>query len=174
VKREKWEQVKDIFDAALQRPPDERERFLAENCSGDEELRREVRSLLSSFDSANSFLQKPAVGEIADVIESSDKKPENGKRFGHYRIIRKIGAGGMGEVYLADDTKLDRRVAVKILNERFSRDESNLHRFIREAKSASGLNHPNNFSHSRNRRERRRALHRQRTHQRRNLARGFQ
>ncbi len=143
MEREKWEQVKEIFDAALQRAPLERERFLVENCGGDEELRREVQSLLSSFDGANSFLQKPAVGEIADVIESSDKKLESGKRFGHYQILKLLGAGGMGEVYLAEDTKLDRRVAVKILNEDFARHESNLRRFTREAKAASALNHPN-------------------------------
>ncbi|HJZ12956.1 MAG TPA: serine/threonine-protein kinase, partial [Acidobacteriota bacterium] len=64
-------------------------------------------------------------------------------RFGHYEIIRQIGIGGMGEVYLAKDKKLDRRVAIKILNEKFSRDESNLKRFVREAKAASALNHPN-------------------------------
>ncbi|MCA1624634.1 MAG: protein kinase [Acidobacteria bacterium] len=143
MKREKWEQIKDIFDAALQRAPVERERFLAENCSGDEELRREVRSLLSSFDGANSFLQKPAVGEIADIIESGNKKLEGGKHFGYYRIIEQIGAGGMGEVYLADDTKLDRRVAIKFLNEEFSQDADKLRRFIQEAKAASALNHPN-------------------------------
>ncbi len=69
MEREKWEQVKEIFDAALQHAPDEREQFLAENCGDDDELRREIQSLLSSFDGANSFLQKPAVGEIADVIQ---------------------------------------------------------------------------------------------------------
>jgi serine/threonine protein kinase len=143
VEREKWEQVKEIFDAALQRAPLERERFLVENCGGDEELRREVQSLLSSFDGANSFLQKPAVGEIADVIKSIDKKLEGGKRFGHYQILKLLGAGGMGEVYLAEDTKLDRRVAVKFLNEEFSRDADKLNRFIQEAKAASALNHPN-------------------------------
>jgi|GEM_PF-133014 len=143
AERKKWEQVKEIFDAALKLAPDEREQFLAENCSGDEELRREVQSLLSSFDSANSFLQKPAVGEIADVIESGDKKLENGKRFGYYRIIKQIGAGGMGEVYLAKDTKLERKVALKILPETLAQDNERMRRFVREAKSASALNHPN-------------------------------
>ncbi len=66
-----------------------------------------------------------------------------GRKLGRYEIRKKIGAGGMGEVYLAQDKKLDRKVAVKILNEKFSRDESNLNRFIQEAKAASSLNHPN-------------------------------
>ncbi len=77
------------------------------------------------------------------MIESPTKPLAPGTRFGHYEIIRQIGIGGMGEVYLAKDQKLDRRVAIKILNEKFSRDESNLKRFVREAKAASALNHPN-------------------------------
>jgi serine/threonine protein kinase len=88
-------------------------------------------------------METPAVAKVADVIEAEQKKLETGKRFGHYEIIEQIGAGGMGEVYLAEDQKLDRRVAVKILNEKFSQDESNLGRFIQEAKAASSLNHPN-------------------------------
>ncbi len=88
-------------------------------------------------------METPAVAEVASVIEAEIKKLETGKHFGHYKIIALIGAGGMGEIYLAGDKKLDRKVAVKILNEKFSRDESNLNRFIREAKAASALNHPN-------------------------------
>ncbi len=129
MKREKWEQVKDIFEAALSRTADERERFLAKTCQ-DDHLRREVESLLSSFEEANSFLQKPAVGEVAEIVVGKSTRLANGRQFGHYEIIKQIGAGGMGEVYLATDTKLDRCVAVKILNEKFSRDESNLNRFI--------------------------------------------
>src|SRR5437868_5674770 len=70
-------------------------------------------------------------------------KLEHGKNFGHYVILSQIGAGGMGEVYLAEDTKLDRRVAIKFLNKEFSGDVDKLARFIREAKAASALNHPN-------------------------------
>ena len=88
-------------------------------------------------------METPAVAQVADIIESDTKRLETGTRFGHYEIIRQIGIGGMGEVYLAKDQKLDRRVAIKILNQKFSRDESNLKRFEREAKAASGLNHPN-------------------------------
>ncbi|MCA1600322.1 MAG: protein kinase, partial [Acidobacteria bacterium] len=88
-------------------------------------------------------METPAVAQVADIIASDTNGLETGTRFGHYEIIRQIGAGGMGEVYLAKDQKLDRRVAIKILNEKFSRDDSNLKRFVREAKTASALNHPN-------------------------------
>jgi serine/threonine-protein kinase len=138
-----WYKVREIFDLALRRQPDERRRFLNEVCGDDETLLTEVESLLSSHDSAESFMETPAVARVADVIETNTKKLETGKCFGHYEIINQIGAGGMGEVYLAKDKKLDRNVAVKILNEEFSQDASNLNRFIREAKATSRLNHPN-------------------------------
>ena len=138
-----WQKVREIFDAALRRGPEERRRFVYEVCGGDKTLLAEVESLLSSHDSAESFMETPAVAKVADVVQAKIKKLEAGKCFGHYEIIEEIGEGGMGEVYLAKDMKLDRKVAVKILNEEFSQDESNLKRFIREAKAASSLNHPN-------------------------------
>ena len=140
---ENWQQVRKIFDDALRRQPDERQRFVHEACGDDKILLAEVESLLSSLDGAESFMETPAVAKVASVIEAETKKLAAGKCFGRYEIIEQIGAGGMGEVYLAKDKKLDRKVAVKILNEKFSQDESNLNRFIREAKTASGLNHPN-------------------------------
>ncbi|HEV8157486.1 MAG TPA: serine/threonine-protein kinase, partial [Pyrinomonadaceae bacterium] len=109
----------------------------------DKILLAEVESLLSSLDGAESFMETPAVAKVASVIEAETKKLAAGKCFGRYEIIEQIGAGGMGEVYLARDKKLDRQVAVKILNEKFSGNESNLQRFFAEAKAASGLNHPN-------------------------------
>ncbi len=139
---ENWQQVKKIFADALRQTPEARPQFLDSVCSGDNILRREVESLLTSFDSAESFMETPAVGEVAGSFTGKETLRE-GIRFGHYEIIKQIGIGGMGEVYLANDKKLDRKVAVKILNEKFSRHESNLERFIREAKAASSLNHPN-------------------------------
>jgi serine/threonine protein kinase len=87
-------------------------------------------------------MEQPAAREVASLIIDPETL-EAGRCFGHYEIIKQIGAGGMGEVYLAKDKKLDRQVAVKILNEKFSRHESNLQRFVQEAHAASALNHPN-------------------------------
>jgi serine/threonine protein kinase len=140
---ESWLHVRKIFDDALGHKPEERPRFVRKACGGDKSLFHEVESLLSSLDGAESFMETPAVAMVADVIDAETKKLETGKRFGHYEILRQIGTGGMGDVYLAKDTTLDRNVAVKILNEKFSKDESNLKRFFAEAKAASALNHPN-------------------------------
>ncbi|HKZ80547.1 MAG TPA: serine/threonine-protein kinase, partial [Pyrinomonadaceae bacterium] len=140
---ENWQKVREVFDAALRQEPEDRQNYLNEACGDDKDLLTEVESLFSSFDKSDDFMETPAVAQVADIIESDTKRLERGTRFGHYEIIRQIGIGGMGEVYLAKDQKLDRRVAIKILNEKFGRDESNLKRFVHEAKAASALNHPN-------------------------------
>lgn len=140
---ENWQKVRKIFDAALRQLPEERQQFVGEICGEDKQLLAEVESLLSSLDSAESFMETPAVAEIAEAIGGSERKLEKGQFLGRYEIIEQIGTGGMGEVYLATDQKLDRQVAIKILNEKFSQDNSNLKRFMQEAKSASALNHPN-------------------------------
>ena len=134
-----WQRVREIFDSALHRKPEERPVYLVEVCGADKTLLAEVESLFASLDGAENFMETPAVAGIAEAIKVDTKRFENGQSFGHYRIIKPIGEGGMGEVYLAEDKKLDRKVAVKILNQEFSRDEANLKRFIQEAKSASAL-----------------------------------
>jgi len=138
-----WQKVREVFDSALRRQPEERRRFVHEACGNDKTLLTEVESLLSSLDSAENFMETPAVAKVADVIEAETKHLETGRCFGHYEIIKQIGIGGMGEVYLARDKKLNRKVAIKILNEQFNRHETNLQRFISEAKVASVLDHPN-------------------------------
>ncbi len=142
MNQDHWQKVKGLFDAVVELAPQERTRFLDKSCGTDDALRRDVEKLLASFDDAESFMEQPAAAEVASFIVEA-KNLEAGKSFGHYEIIRHIGAGGMGEVYLAEDKKLDRRVAIKILNQEFSRHETNLGRFIQEAKAASALNHPN-------------------------------
>ena len=140
---EKWQKVREVFDSALRRQPEERQSFVNEACGEDKTLLAEVESLLSSHDSAESFMETPAVAEVAHMIEAETKKLEAGKCFGHYEIIEQIGAGGMGEVYLAKDTRLERKTAIKILPGNVAQDEERMQRFVREAKSASALNHPN-------------------------------
>ena len=141
--KENWQQVKKIFAGVLGQTPVDRLNFINQHCSGDEKLRSEVESLLSSYDSAELFLESPAIGEVADQLVADGPELKEGDFLNHYQIIRKIGTGGMGEVYLAEDRKLERQVAIKILNATFDAGESNLKRFFQEAKAASGLNHPN-------------------------------
>ena len=137
---EKWEQIKEVFDAAWQRTPDERARFLDEACGTDETMRREVESLLSSFDGAGSFMAKPIVGETpGSAIPRVTVMP--GFQLGTYRIEERLGEGGMGIVYRALDTKLNRPAAVKFLSADLA-DTSARRRFQREAQTASSLNHP--------------------------------
>jgi len=136
---ERWQQIKSIFDAAVDVDPATRPTFIANACADDPDLYAEVAKLMASFENATSFIEAPAAAELI----GSEETLQPGQRFAHYEIVRQIGVGGMGEVYLARDEKLSRSVAIKILNEGFSRHESNVQRFIREAKAASSLNHPN-------------------------------
>ena len=139
---ERWQKVKEIFEVAVELAPSERQPYLQEACGSDAALLRDVENLLASFDESESFMEKPASAEVASLIAKPEDLTE-GKTFAHYEVIMKIGAGGMGAVYLATDKRLHRQVAIKLLHNRFSRQESNLLRFKQEARAASGLNHPN-------------------------------
>jgi eukaryotic-like serine/threonine-protein kinase len=138
-----WSRVKEIVDAAIRRTPEERAAFLAEACDGNEEVRREVESLLSSFGRADGFMEKPAFENTGHHETEELTFLPDGQLIGHYAIVRRLGVGGMGVVYLAKDQKLDRHVAIKLLNKRYEQHEENLRRFVQEAKAASALNHPN-------------------------------
>lgn len=141
---ENWQQVKEIFADALRQTPEERPQFLDRICSDDKRLRREVESLLASFDSAESFMESPAVGDYAkDKVLTENRKFAKGETLGHYEIVGQIGKGGMGDVYLANDTKLDRRVALKILHENLSWESQAKARLLREARAVAKLDHPN-------------------------------
>jgi serine/threonine protein kinase/dipeptidyl aminopeptidase/acylaminoacyl peptidase len=138
---EKWERAKKLYEAALKIGRAERPRFLAENSAGDEEVLREVESLLACSDEASGFLETPAIGEIAESLISS--KSLAGQKILQYEVLRLLGAGGMGEVYLAEDTRLRRRIALKILPPSLGGDRKSVQRFEQEACAASALNHPN-------------------------------
>ena len=132
-----WQWAKDIFNAALDLDVGKRQNYLSVACDGDAELRRVVEDLLSSYES--KFLEAPA----AFVDKETGARLPAGTMLGRYEIVRMLGSGGMGEVYLAKDGQLGRKVAIKVLNERYETDGSNVERFIQEAKAASALNHPN-------------------------------
>ena len=140
---ENWQKVREVFDSALGRPPEERQNFVNEVCGDDKTLLAEVESLLSSSDSAESFMETPAVAQVAGVIQAEVKHLEAGQNLGNYEIIKQIGEGGMGEVYLAKDTRLNRQVALKLLGTHISDDKNRASRFRQEAFATSALNHPN-------------------------------
>src|SRR6476660_1227785 len=140
---ERWQLVNDLFQSAAERAPEERASFLDEGCHGDEGLRRVVESLLASYERAENFIESPAF-EVAPELLTNDRAGALvGKVIGHYRMESLIGVGGMGQVYLARDERLGRKVALKLLPERLTVDETQLSRFKNEARSASALNHPN-------------------------------
>ncbi len=145
---ERWQKIKGLFDVAQEIPSAKREKFLDKACAGDVDLRREVENLLSSFENPTSFMEQPAAREVAsliierNIIERNNDL-ESGRMLSHYRISSKIGEGGMGDVYLAKDTRLNRRVAIKLLSVELNKNENHLRRFVQEARAASALNHPN-------------------------------
>jgi eukaryotic-like serine/threonine-protein kinase len=140
---ERWATVKQMHQAALDRAVSERTAFLDEICAGDEALRCEIQSLLAYQEEAESFIEVPAVEIAARVFSEDIETILVGRVLGHYHIMAFLGAGGMGEVYLAQDPRLDRTVALKILPADLASDPDRMQRFTREAKAASALNHPN-------------------------------
>jgi len=139
---ERWQQVKEIFQAALDRAPVERTAFLNDACGGDELLRQEVESLISSHEKDGSFIDSPAYEAAAEILTITGDSIV-GQTVGHYKILSLLGKGGMGEVFLAEDSKLGRKVALKFLPTALLRDPDRLRRFELEARAASALNQPN-------------------------------
>src|SRR6266550_298506 len=139
---EYWRQVKSILDSALERAPGERAAFLDEACAATPSLRSEVESLIVSYEQAGGFIESPAVERMANSLEDQTDSLA-GQSFGPYQISVRIGTGGMGEVYLAQDSRLGRKVALKMLPDYFTRDDERVRRFQQEARAASALNHPN-------------------------------
>jgi Tol biopolymer transport system component len=142
MKPERWKQVDELLEAALDCPATERALFLDRACSGDEELRRELESLLAS-DGRTGFIESPPARVAADLFADSRPRPHRGELIAHYEVLGQIGLGGMGEVYLARDTRLGRKVALKLLPPSLTVDPQLRARFFREAQLASALDHPN-------------------------------
>ena len=144
---ERWQRAKEIYQSVVEQEPQQREAFLAKACAGDELLRKEVESLLACLPEAESLMASPALNMAAqELAREQDREPVadlSGHALLHYRVEKKIGEGGMGVVYRAEDTKLKRQVAIKLLPDIFSIDPERLARFEREAKLLASLNHPN-------------------------------
>src|SRR5438046_147770 len=135
--------IEEIFYAALDQEPDDVARFLETACEGDELLRRKVEALLASRQRAGSFIETSTVGIATRIIENGQADLLVGQTFGHYKISKRIGTGGMGEVYLATDITAGRKAALKLLPVRFTGDAERLRRFQQEAQAVVALNHPN-------------------------------
>src|SRR5262245_5569951 len=148
MKPERWKQIEQLYHTALDREPDKRDAFLAENCAGDSDLRREVEELLGYDGAAESFIQGNALAFEARRLEPdelSQTAPQllPGQQIGAYKILALLGRGGMGVVYRARDERLRRDVAIKVLPASLANDADRLSRFEQEAHATSALNHPN-------------------------------
>jgi serine/threonine protein kinase len=139
---ERWQQVKAIFNSAIQYLPEERSSFLSQACSGDTKLRSEVESLIASHERSGEFIDEPAY-QGASWLADQKAELKMGQTIGSYQVLSFISRGGMGEVYLAQDQRLSRKVALKLLPVSFTTDIDRLRRFEQEARAASALNHPN-------------------------------
>jgi serine/threonine protein kinase/TolB-like protein len=142
---ERWRRLEGLFYQALELKAEARAAFLDQNCGTDTELRKEVEGLLESAEQTMDFLQKPVLDAAQSIMTDhrNHSRIAPGTELAHYKIIAMLGAGGMGEVYLAEDQRLRRKVAIKLLAPELTRDERGLRRFEHEAHAVSALNHPN-------------------------------
>jgi serine/threonine protein kinase len=140
---ERWQKIEQLYHAALEREESQRTAYLHKVCAGDNALQREVESLLAQEKRGDALLESPAMEVAAKMLGQERGQSMIGCQLGSYQVVSLLGAGGMGEVYQAHDTKLARDVAIKVLPEAFAHDADRLSRFQREAKMLAALNHPN-------------------------------
>src|SRR5262249_21944108 len=133
---ERWEKIDRLFHAVLEIEPDNRKAYLDQACAGDDALRQEIESLISSHVTDNSLLERPAADVAAELLGIDAVAFNPGQQIANYQILRHIGSGGMGEVYLAEDPRLNRKVALKLLPPHFTVNPERARRFEREARAA--------------------------------------
>lgn len=144
ISPERWQRLQALFYEALELPTEARPEFLENNCEGDRALREEIEGLLQATEKPLDLLKQPILAAASQMVaEKTGASLVSGTKLAHYEIISLIGTGGMGEVYLAEDTRLHRKVALKMLKPDLTNDERDLRRFEHEALTASALNHPN-------------------------------
>jgi serine/threonine-protein kinase len=140
---ERYEQIGRLFDKALELASEDRAAWLAKSCGADTEMRAEVEKLLAHHREDGEFLDRPDLDMAAALLGQKQQATVLGQKISHYKILAQLGAGGMGEVWLAEDSRLGRKVALKLLPDEFASDPERLRRFEKEAKAAGTTNHPN-------------------------------
>ncbi|HEX5733390.1 MAG TPA: protein kinase [Blastocatellia bacterium] len=144
---EQWRKINEIFEAALERPAEERASFIASACEGDEQMQRRVEAMLAADEQDDLLIDRPAyqaAGALATSMPSlDDSQSFSGEMVGVYRLMKELGHGGMGTVYLAYDTRLGRHAALKLLPSRLMTNPDRVRRLQRESRAATALNHPN-------------------------------
>jgi eukaryotic-like serine/threonine-protein kinase len=135
--------IEDVFHSAIEVGPNDRDAYLARVCDGDTTLYEEVSSLIAAFESKNGFFEQPAVDDAFKILSKSSEESLIHKQIGQYQIVSLLGKGGMGEVYLAEDTKLGRNVALKFISAEFVGDSWARRRLFKEAQAVAQLDHPN-------------------------------
>lgn len=143
MRAERWQQIESVFLEALRREAPARARYLDQACADDTALREEVESLIQMHECSDHLLDETVGTMAAELFQEANRESFIGQSISTYKVEREIGRGGMGEVYLARDTRLDRPVAIKLLPSSFSHDPDRVRRFQQEARLASSLNHPN-------------------------------
>src|ERR1041385_7423015 len=137
MEAEDWGRVQALFHAALPLGDAERDEYLARECSGDDSLRGEVESLIAAYGGRSGFLEEPAFSLGMRVLSGGEGESPAGKRFGSYKVLRELGRGGMGEVYLAEDCLLGRKVALKFLSTGLVHDSWAKRQLVKEAQAVA-------------------------------------
>jgi eukaryotic-like serine/threonine-protein kinase len=140
---ERYQRICQLFNEVVDLAPEYRAVFLTQACGADEELRAEVEKFLVGMEPAENYLVRPAMEVAAEWLAQHQQPSALGKQISHYQILTLLGAGGMGRVYLAQDTRLQRKVALKLLPSQYTQEVERVRRFRTEAQAASALNHPN-------------------------------